>query len=95
MYQEDTCEKIIEIYLEKRQNFIKKDWLSFKSFWKRAKGNNEEFTSLRRKDIEIQKDFEGWLKSYAIEQLLDVNKMKKYLRLSNDQGGCCIYIKTR
>lgn len=79
MCQENPCEKIIEIYLEKRQEFMKKEWLTPKSFFKRSKGDTIEFTRLRKKDIEIQKDFKRWLRSYISEHTLDMKYLKEYL----------------
>lgn len=79
MCQNDIYDQIIDKYLSDRHCFIEKEWLTLKSCWKRSKGNRNEFSRLRKKDIENQKDFEMWLKSYISENISDLAEMKKYL----------------
>jgi hypothetical protein len=64
-------EEIVNEFLNKRNLFVKKEWLKFKSITKRMFGKNEEFNRLRNVDLEFYKDFHRWLRSYIIEKKVD------------------------
>jgi hypothetical protein len=64
-------EEIVNEFLNKRNLFVKNEWLKFKSIIRRMFGKKEEFNRLRNVDLKFYKDFHRWLRSYIIEKKVD------------------------
>jgi hypothetical protein len=70
-------EEIVNEYLNKRDSFVKKEWLNFISVIKRMIGQNKEFNRLRNVDLKFYKDFHIWLRGYIIEKKVNLNDEKE------------------
>jgi multisubunit Na+/H+ antiporter MnhG subunit len=79
MCAENIYEKITEEYIKRRNESIRKEWSSLKSFYKRAKGKENEFKRLKESDIEFQKNFASYAKKYFTESIFKIDEAKEYL----------------
>lgn len=79
MCNENVYAKITDEYIKRRNEFIKKRWASFISFYKRAVGKEDEFKKLRQADIAFQNELEKRLKGYLDNPNLRIDDLKDYV----------------
>lgn len=84
MCDENIYEKITEEYIKRRNEFIRRRWLSLKFFYKRAMGKEDEFKRLRQADIAFQNDFERYLKGNLDDPNVKIDDLEDHvLKLKN------------